>query len=62
MGLPVDLGKYRMTTQQRVNNVYTVYIAGQRIVKALTFNGQRIVGLCKSLTVNAVKFYKVGNG
>jgi hypothetical protein len=28
----------------------------------LTFNGQRIVGLCKSLTVNAVNFYKVGNG
>ncbi len=47
-------------------------IAGQKIVKALkrivnaltlslwsnalTFNGQRIVGLCKSLSVNAVNF------
>jgi hypothetical protein len=33
-----------------------ITIAGQKIVKALTFNGQRIVGLCKSLTVNAVNF------
>jgi hypothetical protein len=28
----------------------------------VTFNGQRIVGLCKSLMVNAVNFLKVGNG
>jgi hypothetical protein len=28
----------------------------------LIFNGQRIVGLCKSLTVNAVNFKKVSNG
>jgi hypothetical protein len=26
------------------------------------FNGQRIVVLCKSLTVNAINFLKVGNG
>jgi hypothetical protein len=36
--------------------------AGQKIVKALSFNGQRIVGLCKLLTINAVNFSKVGNG
>ncbi len=28
----------------------------------LIFNGQQIVGLCKSLTVNAVNFWKVSNG
>jgi hypothetical protein len=27
----------------------------------LTFNGQRIVGLCKLVTLNAVNFLKVGN-
>jgi hypothetical protein len=27
----------------------------------LAFNSQRIVGLCKSLMVNAVNFLKVGN-
>ncbi len=53
-------------------------MAGHKIIKALTavngslmvylwsnlltFNGQRIVGLCKSLMVNAVNFLKVGNG
>ncbi len=31
-------------------------IGGQKIVKVLTFVGQRIVGLCKSLTLNAVNF------
>jgi hypothetical protein len=34
----------------------TVGIAGQKIVKALTFNGQHIVGLCKSLMLNTVNF------
>ncbi len=33
-------------------------IAGQKIVKALTFNGQRIDGLCKSLMLDAVNFPK----
>jgi hypothetical protein len=37
-------------------------IAGQKIVKALKFNGQRIVGLCKSLMLNAVNFTKFANG
>jgi hypothetical protein len=37
-------------------------ITGQQIVKALMFNGQRIVRLCKSLTLNAVHFSKIGNG
>jgi hypothetical protein len=35
-----------------------IHIARQKIVKALTFNGQRIVGLCKSLTLTAVNFQK----
>ncbi len=33
-----------------------VYVDMYVIVKALTFNRQRIVGLCKSLTLNAVNF------
>ena len=33
-----------------------ICIAGQKIVKALTFNRKRIVGLCKSLTLNAFNF------
>ncbi len=36
---------------------FTLIIAGQKIVKAFTFNEQWIVGLCKSLMPNAV-----GNG
>jgi hypothetical protein len=34
-------------------------MAGKKIAKALTI---RNVGLCKSLTVNAVNFLKLGNG
>jgi hypothetical protein len=34
----------------------TVGIAGQKIVKALAFNGHHIVGLCKLLMLNTVNF------
>jgi hypothetical protein len=40
----------------------SICIAGQKIIKALMFNGQRIVGLCESLTVNNVNLQKVSNG
>jgi hypothetical protein len=43
-------------------NVVSISIAGQKIVRALIFYGQRIVGLCESLNLNAVNFSKVGNG
>jgi hypothetical protein len=39
-----------------MNTVLHTSIAWQKLVKAFTFNGQRIVGLCKSLTLDAVKF------
>jgi hypothetical protein len=42
--------------------VVSISIAGQKIVKALTFNGQWIVGLWKSLALNTINFSKVGNG
>ncbi len=36
--------------------VVFITIAGQKIIKALTLNGQRIVGLCKLFTFNTVNF------
>jgi hypothetical protein len=41
--------------------VVFITIAGQKNIKALTLNGQQIVGLFKSFTFNAVNFLKVGN-
>jgi hypothetical protein len=42
--------------------VVSISIAMQKIVKALMFNEQRIVGLCLSLNLKAVNFSKVSNG
>ncbi len=43
--------------------VVSISIAGQKIVKALTFNVQHIVGQCESLNLNTVStFKKSGNG
>jgi hypothetical protein len=50
--------KLRHTPNQELH----IAVAGQKIDKALTFNEQQIVGLCKLLTLNAVNFQKVGNG
>jgi hypothetical protein len=41
--------------------VVSISIASQKIVKALMFNGQRILGLCESLNLNVVNFSKVSN-
>jgi hypothetical protein len=42
--------------------IVSISIARQKIVKALIFNEQRIVGLCLSLNLKAVNFSKVSNG
>jgi hypothetical protein len=47
-----------LTVRSRTVNALTLYLWSS----PLTLNGQRIFGLCKSLTVNAVNFSKVGNG
>jgi hypothetical protein len=53
MGLNVQFSTYV--------SVCAISIARQKIVKALMFNGQRILGLCESLNLNAVNFSKVSN-
>jgi hypothetical protein len=41
-----------------MNTVLHTSIAGQKIIKAVTFKGLWIVGLCKSLTPTLLSFLK----